>query len=396
MRSLAIANSDFVLRMLPHESVAPFELEGVPLVCALLQTASPEFDGTVQENRARVLVRKHAFSCNYRDKGIIFASLKGGQGYAKYAYLTIGSEFSGEVVAVGADVTEFRLGDRVMGDNHYIGGYQSAAGVREGVPTNAASSEFEVFHEAKLIRLPTEMPYEVAAAFSLGAQTVYSMVRKLEPVAGSNILVTAAKSNTSLFTISALRAHGANVYATSTTNRFEEQLRGLGVKELFVIDTAQGLTHQDRLQEVAREVGGFDGVIDPFYDLHLGSVMGLLAAGGRYVTCGLAGQYPTPDRQRFREVPDLRPAIGEAVLKNIQIVGNCLGTTADLQHAIAAYRAGDLSVVIDSVYHGQHALEFLQRSFTDRKRFGKVVFSYAPKRSLRGNALDGFVQTGSR
>ena len=125
------------------------------------------------------------------------------------------------------------------------------------------------------------------------------------------------------------------------------------MKELFVVDAAQGLTHQDRLCEVRRrEIGGFDGVIDPFYDLHLGSVMGLLAAGGRYVTCGLAGQYPAPGRQPSREVPDLRQAIGEAVLKNIRIVGNCLGTTADLQHAIAAYRAGDLSVVIDSVYHG--------------------------------------------
>ena len=376
MRSLAIANSDFVLRMLPHESVEPFELEGVPLVCALLQTASPEFDGTAQENRARVLVRKHAFSCNYRDKGIIFASLKGGQSYTKYAYLTIGSEFSGEVVAVGTDVTGFSLGDRVMGDNHYIGGYQTAAGVREGVPTNAASSEFEVFHQAKLIRIPPEMPYEAAAAFSLGAQTAYSMARKLVLMPGMNILVTAAKSNTALFSISVLKARGVNVYATSTSDRFEELLRGLGVKELFVVDTAQGLTHQNRLCEVAREIGGFDGVIDPFYDLHLGSVMGLLAAGGRYVTCGLAGQYPAPGRQPSREVPDLRQAIGEAVLKNIRIVGNCLGTTADLQQAIAAYRAGDFSAVVDSVHHGQHPLEFLQRSFTDRNRFGKVVFSY--------------------
>ena len=148
------------------------------------------------------------------------------------------------------------------------------------------------------------------------------------------------------------------------------------MKELFVVDTAQGLTHQNRLCEVAREIGGFDGVIDPFYDLHLGSVMGLLAAGGRYVTCGLAGQYPAPGRQPSREVPDLRQAIGEAVLKNIRIVGNCLGTTADLQQAIAAYRAGDFSAVVDSVHHGQHPLEFLQRSFTDRNRFGKVVFSY--------------------
>ena len=95
-----------------------------------------------------------------------------------------------------------------MGDNHYIGGYRTAAGVREGVPTNAAASEFEVFHPTKLIRLPPEMSYEAAAAFSLGAQTAYSMARKLELAPGMNILVTAAKSNTALFSISVLRACG--------------------------------------------------------------------------------------------------------------------------------------------------------------------------------------------
>jgi NADPH:quinone reductase-like Zn-dependent oxidoreductase len=376
MQSLAIANSDIVLRMLPHESVEQFELEGVPLMCGLLQTPPPEFDGAAHENRDRVLVRKRAFSCNYRDKGIIFTALKGGRKYAKYAYATIGSEFAGEVIATGADVTGFRPGDRVMGDNHYVGGDQTDDGVREGVPTNAASSEFEIFHQAKLIQIPSEMSYEVAAAFSLGAQTSCSMVRKLGAVAGSNILVTSAKSNTSLFSISALKAHGADVYATSTSDRFEERLSALGVKALFVVDPAQGLTHQERLRQVAREIGGFDGVVDPFYDLHLGSVMSLLAAGGRYVTCGLAAQYLIPGRQSSPGFPDLRGVIGEAMLKNAQIVGNCLGTTADLQHAIAAYEAGELNVVIDSVHCGKHALEFLQRSFTDRNRFGKVVFSY--------------------
>ena len=39
-------------------------------------------------------------------------------------------------------------------------------------------------------------------------------------------------------------------------------------------------------------------------------------------------------------------------------------------------KAGDFSVVVDSVHHGKHLLEFLQRSFTDRNRFGKVVFIY--------------------
>lgn len=376
MRSLAVANNDFVLRMLPHESIEHIELEGVPLVCAWLQTPPPEFDNTAQENRQRMLVRKHAFSCNYRDKGIILAAFSSGQGYAKYAYLTIGSEFSGEVVAAGAEVTDFRIGDRVMGDNHYLGGGQMRAGAREGVPTNTASAEFEIFHQAKLIQLPPEMSYEDGAAFSIGAQTAYSMVRKLSLEAGMNILVTAAKSNTSLFAISVLQAHGANIYATSTSPGVGEQLRALGVKETFIVAAGQDLTQQRRLGEVARGIGGFDGVIDPFYDLHLSAALRLLTAGGRYVTCGLAEQYPLPERQAPRETLDLRSAIGEAILRNIRIVGNCLGTTTDLQQAISAYRSGHLSVVLDSVQRGNHARGFLRRTFIATGRFGKVVFSY--------------------
>ena len=69
------------------------------------------------------------------------------------------------------------------------------------------------------------MPTEVAAAFPLAAQTSYSMIRKLNPAPGENILDTAAKSNTSLFAINALKKYDVNVYAVSTSTQFKEQLQ---------------------------------------------------------------------------------------------------------------------------------------------------------------------------
>ena len=142
--------------------------------------------------------------------------------------VAIGSEFVGEVAAVGADVTGLALGDRVMGDNHYIGAGDAGRDYAEGVPTNAASQEYQVFHPAKLIAVPPEMPDEVAAAFSIGAQTAYSMVRKLALPYGGHVLVTAARSNTSLFVISALKQLGVNVYATSTSRRPRDGAAGAG------------------------------------------------------------------------------------------------------------------------------------------------------------------------
>ena len=248
-------------------------------------------------------MRKRAFSCDYRDKGLLLPRL---QGAHKHAYVSIGSEFVGEVVAKGAEVTDVSIGDRVMGDNHYIGAGDAGQEYAEGVPTNAASQEYQVLHRAKLILVPPGMPDEVAAAFSIGAQTAYSMVRKLAVAPGANVLVTAAKSNTSLFSINALKQRGVNVYATSTSSRFAPELRALGVRELFVVDPMLGWARQEQLQAFARAIGGFDGVIDPFFDLHLSSAVAVLAAGGRYVTCGYYDQYlGLIGRESPYERPDL-------------------------------------------------------------------------------------------
>ena len=373
MRSLAISKSDALLSLMPHESIGRFELAGEPLVFCLLQEPSPDFDVTAPANRYRVLVRKRAFSCNYRDKGLIFNGVKSGY---KHAYVVIGSEFSGDVVAIGSEVTGFRVGDRVMGDNHYIGGNPGGE-FEEGVPTNAASKEYQTFHQAKLIGIPPEMTYEIAASFSIGAQTSYSMARKLDLVKGARVLVTAAKSNTALCTISALRKHDVEVYASTTSPRFEQELQEMGVRELFHVDSQVGLARVPRIQSVAREIGGFDGVVDPFFDLHLGSIMSVMAPGGRYVTCGWYDQYLSLiGKQSPYENPSLLRVIMNAMLGNVQIIGNCLGLTRDLERAITDFMAGDFKTVIDSVHSFNREHDFLHRSFDAPDRFGKVIYRY--------------------
>ena len=290
MRSLAVSFSDVLLNLLPHDSVERFEVDGVPLVCGILLGSPPDFDDKAQENRLNVLVKKLAFSCNYRDKGLIFVMLKLKSRY-KHAYVVVGSEFAGEVIAVGADVTRFKVGDRVMGDNHYIGPGVTPEGGKSGVPAANASKEYQVFHQAKLIRTPAAMPCEVAAAFSVDAQTAYGAVRKLNISSGANVLVMDARSNTSLFAINALKKRGVNVYAAAAPGGGAPRIRKMGVKEVFIMDRTSGLASQEELQRCAREIGGFNGVVDPSFDLHLGSVIPLLAPEGRYVTFGSHDQY---------------------------------------------------------------------------------------------------------
>jgi threonine dehydrogenase-like Zn-dependent dehydrogenase len=65
-----------------------------------------------------------------------------------------------------------------------------------------------------------------------------------------------------------------------------------------------------------------------------------------------------------------------AMFKNLQIIGNCIGLTTDLQQAIADYTAGKFDVVIDSVFTGNQIAEFFDRTFNQKDRFGKVVYRY--------------------
>ena len=316
-----------------------------------------------------------AFSCNYRDKAIIFSAL--GRGLER-SYYVVGSEFVGEVVEIGPDVSGLSVGDKVIGDNSYRGSRLNADGVLEGVPTNHASKEYHVFDQSKLLRVPTQMPDTIAAAFSLNSQTAYSMLRKLDLKAGSRILVTAAKSNVALFVLNALKKYDVQVFATSTSLSFERKLKELGVAELVKINKGpDGAVDQQSVHEAAARIGPFDAVIDPFFDAHFGSILGLMAPGGKYVTCGLVGHQPDSngeqDLQSGVRTTDL---LTYAVLMNLRFIGNCLGSKRDLSDAIRDFGAGSYNVIIDSVYHGDQIASFFDRTFSARDRFGKVVYVF--------------------
>ena len=198
-----------------YSAVDTINLEGIPITVGHSDTQEPTFEKDAPENRSAVLLKVRAFSCNYRDKTIL---IKLGKVYGEApVYTSIGSEFAAEVMASGSQVTRFHVGDRVMGDNHYVD--ERTLDVKPGVPVNSSSRRYRILPEAKLIAIPPQMSDEVAASFSIGAQTSYSIVRKLHLQQGAPVLLTGATSNTSLFVLQALRRAGGTVYVTTTSNR---------------------------------------------------------------------------------------------------------------------------------------------------------------------------------
>jgi NADPH:quinone reductase-like Zn-dependent oxidoreductase len=372
MRNFAILGQK-AKGMLPAGSrVDTVVLDDVPVSCAIVQTPEPQFVPDEPGNECRVLVRVKAFSLNYRDKNRIFSMVVKG---AEEGFYVVGSEFVAEVLAVGSRVTEFAPGDRVMGDNNYPG--SNGNGAAPGVPTNHASKEIQIFHKAKLLKVPGSMPDATAAAFSIGAQTTYSMIRKLDMPDGANVLVTSAKSNTSLFAINALKNRRVNVYATSTSDRFQQKLEQMGVKQLIAVDAGcANFREHPVLGPLARRLGGFNGVIDPYFDLHLSRVLDVMAMGGKYITCGLYDQYLQMIGKDTPRGYKHDGALTTVMLKNLHIIGNCIGLTRDLQRAAQDFAAGSLEVAVDSVFSGGQIAAFLARTFNAKDRLGKVIYHY--------------------
>lgn len=378
MRKLAILGNKARSTFAAVAKVYTVSIDDVPVHCGVLDTPEPVFEPNAPGNEHMVLLRVKAFSLNYRDKNRIFTMMLKGR---DDGYYVVGSEFAGVVLETGPAVTGFATGDRVMGNNSYPS--SGWPGVIPGVPTNHGSKELLVLHQAKLMKVPDGMPDAVAASFSIGAQTVYSIIRRLgigtdaaAPGAGTNILVTSAKSNTSLFAIHALRKYGISLYATSGTDRFAAELKTIGVTELAVIGRETPFFEHPILREVARE-GGFRYVIDPFSDLHLARALDVMAVGGRYVTCGFYDQYlHMIGKPPLPVGPNTSRVLPTMVLKNLEVLGNCAGTTEDLANALCDYTAGSLGVTIDSVWSYGQVAEFFTRTYNAPDRFGKVVYQY--------------------
>jgi NADPH:quinone reductase-like Zn-dependent oxidoreductase len=364
MRGLAVGPADLLERH--GASPEPISIQDTSLWCGHVTSPAPAFDPASGVDAHRALVRVRAFSCNFRDRYLILkalADLPDGRPY------TVGSEFAGDVVATGAKVTRVRAADRVMADNLWP--YPEPTGWRRGVPTNHASWEYLVVHEEHLARVPDGMDYVQAAAFSIGGQTAYSMVGKLGLGEGDHALVTAGTSNTSLFSIAALRARGVQTWVTTASERFRGAFEELGVSAVFTVDPAARtwLDHATMVATTSR-LGGFHGVIDPFCDTHLAKVLPFLRQGGRYVTCGMS------DVEPGHGGADLRTGLAIAIFRNLHIIGNCSGQREHLDEAIRDHANGRLPVRIDSVFCGDAAATFVDRTFNARDRFGKVVFSY--------------------
>lgn len=351
-----------------------------PVHVALIETDDILFDPNDDANADRALVRKTAFSVNFRDTGLVLqSSLFFKKNPHHLTYFPIGSEFVAEVLAIGKNVTHISVGDRVIPNCAIV--YNKWVTV-SGVSTNNASKELEIFPGHRLIRIPDTMSDEVAAGFSIGAQTSYSMIRRAQIQEGENVMVTAGTSNTSLFLIQALLNMHVNLHVLTSSVNAVNYLKQLGVKQVYRLDVNKPREEVvTMLKTYTDETGGMDVVFDPFFDIYFLKILPSIAPFGRYISCGLQNQHPLLEIDAGKKEPLVEEngfAVGtHLMLNNISVIGNCLGKDIDMENALKDFSEGKLNVQIDSVFYTHQIPDFFAKSYSAVSRFGKVIMKYA-------------------
>lgn len=175
-----------------------------------------------------VQVRVHAVSLNYRDLMVVDGS-----------YFNTGdtpvipcSDGAGEVIAVGTQVTRFRVGDRVAAAffPEWINGAptpQNTAGALGGA-VNGMLAETVVLHENALVSIPAHLTYAEAATIPCAGVTAWnSLFVEGKLKAGDSILILGT-GGVSIWALQLAKAAGLFTIITSSSDEKLGRARSLG------------------------------------------------------------------------------------------------------------------------------------------------------------------------
>lgn len=172
------------------------------------------------------------------------------------APVTMGHEFSGEVVEVGEGVKNYSVGDRVVVEpifatHEHQGAYNldEQMGFLGLAGGGGGFSEYVSVDEELLFKLPEELSYEQGALVEPSAVALYA-VRQSKLKAGDKAAVFGC-GPIGLLVIEALKAAGAtDIYAVELSPERQEKAKELGA---IIIDPSKT---DDVVEEIAKRTNG--------------------------------------------------------------------------------------------------------------------------------------------
>ncbi len=265
-----------------------------------------------------------------------------------------GIEFAGEIARLGARVTRWKLGDRVMG---LVGG--------------GAWAEELVTHERELARVPSNLSFSDAAAIPEAFLTAWdALVTQAGLSLGAKVLIHAVASGVGTAATQICREFQAKAVGTGRNAAKVERAKALGLVGALVID--------GKAPSFAKEVatllgGGADIALDLVGGDWVGETIEAMGPRGTVMIVGLVAGASA-------EVP-LRSILS----KRLRVIGTAMRSRA-LEEKIAVaqeldrrlvplFEAKRLQPIVDAVLPMAEITPALERLATN-DTFGKLVLTW--------------------
>jgi NADPH:quinone reductase-like Zn-dependent oxidoreductase len=304
-----------------------------------------------------VLVRMRAVSLNFRDHLMV----KGSYNPRQALPLVPCSDGAGEVVAVGARVTRFEPGDRVMPTfaQDWIAGRPSLERLRStlGGPRAGLLRELAVFPEHALVAIPEALDFAEAATLPCAALTAYNALFKFEPLLPGQRVLVLGTGGVSIFALQFAKTVGAEVFVTSSDDDKLARAKALGADHLINYKQVP-----DWGKEVKRLAGGegVDVVIEVGGAGSLANSIRASAVGGLIVLLGVLAGDANP--------PNLTPVF----MNGLRVQGLLVGSRDDFEAMNRLISAHNVRPVIDRVFAFEQAKEAFSH-LVGQSHLGKVV-----------------------
>lgn len=296
---------------------------------------------TPEPKADEVLVQVHAASVTTADWRFRASSFPGGFWLAGRLLLglfrprnpILGMDYSGVVVAVGRDVTDFRVGDAVF-----------------GATSRGAHAEYVAVKASGAIApKPASLTHEEAAAIPFGANSALMFMRdfgKVKP--GQRVLVIGASGGVGSWAVQIARHLGAEVTGACST-RNVELVRSLGAHH--VVDYTTGSPFGD---------GTYDLVFD---------TVGVTSFAGTKHALSAKGTYLPLEGSLFTMAQSVFTAFGSGKKVKHAISKN---TRQGLEEISGLIESGVVRPVVDAVYPMDRIAD-AHRHVEGRHKRGSVI-----------------------
>jgi NADPH:quinone reductase-like Zn-dependent oxidoreductase len=303
-----------------------------------------------------VIIKVGASSFNYHD---VF-TVKGMPGIKVPLPVIIGLDMAGEIVEIGANVTGWSLGDRVL-----VNPLNKTHGLM-GEMLDGGMAEYCLVSSDQLIKMPDAVSFVQAASLPVAYGTAHRMLVTHNTVKkGDRVLILGASGGVGTGCVILAKQLGAEVIACASSDDKLARLKEVGADEVInykEVDFSKWAVEKYGKPQRRNYEGGVDVVINfTGGDTWLPSLR-CIKRGGKLLVCGAtAGHDPKEDLRYIWSF-------------ELQVIGSNSFYIDDLTSLMDMISKGEITPVIDKTLSLEEAREGL-RLIQDREVIGKVVIT---------------------